>query len=113
MITKQTLEKEFDVADNGLITNAGKFVGERPYIPYFWFMGCPDDTLYDDESETYHNVYIPNGEDEINFPELKDIKRILIWEDDIGFIHSHTETKEDKGIQVPLNHSSVWTRKKE
>ena len=72
--------------ERGIIRSAGKFENEPVYAPYFyenWNMGGADGR--NDSEEEY---FIVNSADRRIFPELKDVYRVYIWEDDNGFVYT-------------------------
>jgi len=35
-MTREQITSEYNIDDNGIIRNPGKFEGEMLYVPYFW-----------------------------------------------------------------------------
>lgn len=81
-MTRAEIEREYKVVD-GVIRSPGKFEGEPVYAPYFWdafLSGMVDE---DDGEYLYFDV---NDDDRRIFPELKDVNRVSLREDDQGFV---------------------------
>ena len=81
--TRVQVLKQFETADNGRITSPGKFEGEALYVPYFWEKGLSG--WYDDEEDGNY-VFFVMPEDREQFPELKQLRRVVLTEDDNGFV---------------------------
>ena len=81
--------------NDGYIVSPGKYEGEAIYIPYFHEMalhGFANETDYGpDEYSTVYDYFDVIEKDVELFPELRDITRVCIWEDDNGFVNSFTE----------------------
>lgn len=92
-MTREQIEKEFNIdIKTGIILNPGKFEGEMIYVPYFWDaamngLADEDNTMseYDDTPVSLFNI---NDEDREQFPELKEIITVELWEDSNGFVRS-------------------------
>jgi len=93
-VVRESLEfaNSFELGNYDLIISPGKFEGEFRYTPYFWNLsmnGCSDNIVWD--QDLMLNVFDITAEDRAHFPELADIKRILISEDDYGFVYADLE----------------------
>ena len=93
-MSRQEIEKAYDVNDSGVITSPGKFEGEMVYVPYFWDIvlnGGADENLSDNGVNVDRIVII--GDDITEFDDvlsLDDVDcSIDLWEDDSGFVHAH------------------------
>ena len=85
-MTRQDIEAEYDV-ENGRITSPGKFEGEPVYVPHFWefyLNGFSDD---DDDGVLSFNV---DEDDRREFPELKGVDTVQLYQSDNGFVFSST-----------------------
>ena len=65
----------------------GKFEGEPRFVPYFWesgLDGCSDEDYTDETGAVY--AFDVDDRDKKLFPELSEIKRIELREDEQGFV---------------------------
>jgi len=93
-MTKQEILEQYDVDKHGIIKDPGKFEGEMLYAPYFYDAGGGDDTVYD--GDTPIDIFIIEGEDLAEFPELKGTYAVALSESDQGFINlEHFFSKKD------------------
>ena len=79
---------EFDYDQYGLITNPGKFEREPVYVPYYWTIamhGGSDETLF--QGETFFELFSVTPIEKVFFPDLKEVKTVMIWADSQGFAH--------------------------
>lgn len=85
-MNRQEIIATWNVVD-GLIEKDGQFGGKPLYVPYYWDLALLGDgeSLWLDDIE-YTLIDIQN-EDRIMFPELEDIKQVLLHTDDQGFVH--------------------------
>ena len=87
----------YDVNEQGVIVNPGKFEGEMEYIPYFWdFCMNGFDEVFWNKNDVMISVF-PILEDDVKeYPELKDCLGMFLylWEDNSGFVHSELSTED-------------------
>ena len=69
------------------ITDPGKFEGEPTYVPYFWAMDDEDDCYEDIDGNCIREFFVA-PKDEQRFPDLRDVYKIELWEDEQGFVRS-------------------------
>lgn len=72
------------------IREPGKFEGEPDWVPAFWdavLEGSEDFSCYGPDGVLYAAVNV-TAEDLKDWPSLKDIHSVVIWEDDQGFVRS-------------------------
>lgn len=79
--------------DGRYITSPGKFEGEPRYVPYIWGMILNGWLTQDQEGDVH--TFTPEPEDIAAYPELASVARVKVWEDDIGFVHSHVYEVEN------------------
>jgi hypothetical protein len=77
------IKKEYNVGEDGIIHNPGKFEGEMYYVPYFYDVGMNG---FADEDNGSDWLFELGEEDFKKFPELKGHKNIIITSSDQGFI---------------------------
>jgi hypothetical protein len=88
-MTRDEILKAYEVVD-GIIRSPGKFEGEPVYVPAFWedvLEGFADEEG-EDEDGTVISTIVVDEDDVKAFPELKDIRRVSLWEDSQGFVRS-------------------------
>lgn len=90
-MTRQDVLKEYQVNDKGIITNKGKFEGEKLYVPYFF-----DAVMngFSDEIGESLDIFILTKEDKTEFPELKDVFAVVLEHSDNGFVYGKTMTEK-------------------
>lgn len=94
--TRAEIESEFDVRD-GVIKDPGKFEGEPVYAPYFydlWLESGADEDMYGLDG-VEHSIFFVSDEDRAQFPELKDVEAIHVWEGETGFFNTEAVTREE------------------
>jgi hypothetical protein len=87
------------------VRNPGKFQGEARYVPYFherWNDGCADVDLEADGAWTAG--FDVDADDRLLFPELAEVKRVVIYEDDQGFVR---EGDADFDFDASTDHYEV------
>jgi hypothetical protein len=88
---------DYDINDNGVIQNPGKFEGEYAYVPYFWdaiLEGSEDETI-DDAGQTV-SIVLVSDEDRAEFPQLLNgVYAVALSERDNGFVDCHEFKSED------------------
>lgn len=77
---------EYTTNELGLICNPGKFEGEHPCVPFFWNLGLEGGA--DEETDDGEFVFRINEDERAMFPVLCDVKRLVLWETDSGFVYS-------------------------
>jgi hypothetical protein len=83
-MTRNEILAQFDV-EGGIIRTPGKFQSEPIYAPYFWDLMM--DGVQDEDMDEGNGVVFNIGEDDLNeFPELKGINKIILEQDDNGFV---------------------------
>jgi len=74
--------------DYGIISTPGKFKGEMYFVPYFWDMALEGD--FDEDTGEIFTFHITPS-DRAFIPDLKGAKKIELYEDGQGFIHSEVK----------------------
>jgi hypothetical protein len=85
---RKDVTSDYDIKD-GRISSPGKFEGEAVYAPYFYDAYL--NGMADDEGDRL--VFDVTAEDRREFPELKNVKRVFLSEDDNGFVYCETEER--------------------
>ena len=76
-------EARFTVCDSSLtIRNPGRFEGEARYVPHFWAVVLDGQA---DETAKGASIQV-TPEDKLRFPELKRRQRIVLHQQENGFI---------------------------
>jgi len=86
-MTRQEIEDQYTV-ENGIIQDPGKFEGEPLWSPYFYDLylnGCAD---YDGDDELWFDI---DDEDLAQFPELVGYTRVILREDEQGFVYCEAD----------------------
>lgn len=86
-MTRQEIEDQYTVNENGIITSPGKFEGEMYYAIHYWDLVTDGFSFSDDDGIS---IFYLDDTDITEYPELQDAKTIKMWEDDIGFVHCQT-----------------------
>jgi hypothetical protein len=76
-MTRDELQRQYEVNKKGVIVTPGKFAGQMLYVPYFWDRyqcGCADDT-----TAGFITFFITEG-DRKEFPELGQAQVITLLE---------------------------------
>ena len=85
--------KQYEVNEHNIIKSPGKFEGEMIYAPHFYDLyldGCGHDEWDDNDTDFFLTFFDINDYDRKEFPELKGIEKVSLWEDDLGFIYIDT-----------------------
>jgi len=85
-VTRVSVEQDYEVKD-GRITSPGKYEGEPVWVPAYWdaaMCGCADD------EENGAVSFTIDADDVALWPELSGVERIVLWQDEQGFVHSET-----------------------
>lgn len=83
--------EQYDVNSHGVITTPGKFEDQLVYVPYFWEMYL-DGGADEDDGEIL--TFTVTAADVTEFPELRDVKVVRMYETDQGFVIS------DEGVEA-------------
>lgn len=79
--------------EGGLMESGpGKFEGEPRYAEHYWnkvLEGCADREDVDEDGRPVALFKI-NETDVQLFPELADVERLMLWEDEFGFVYTAT-----------------------
>lgn len=78
-MNRQEILDRYKVNEHGIITSPGKFEGEMLYAPYYYDAMLNGWTDFDEWIE-------PDIAEYEMFPELNEVKRIRMSEDDSGFV---------------------------
>lgn len=81
-MTRQEIMDTYDINEQGVITNPGKFEGEMLYVPYFWDAYMNGNGDWEDD----FTVFTVEPDDISEFPELMNTTFIKLYEDDQGFV---------------------------
>lgn len=83
---RKDITGDYDVK-GGVIKSPGKFEGEAIYAPYFYdaFLNG----MADDEGDRL--AFDVTADDRREFPELKGVSRVYLYEDNSGFVTCETE----------------------
>ena len=82
-MTRQEIETEYTIDDNGIIRTPGMFEGEMLYVPYFWDGFLNGFADRDDGKVLGFDV---SPEDKVQFPELKKRRTVKLYQRDDGFV---------------------------
>jgi hypothetical protein len=82
LLKRSDVEKNFKVI-GGLIKSPGKFEDEPIYVPYFWQIGLEGCADQDRDGDFVFHI---DASDVEMWPELRNITRLQLWEDDNGFV---------------------------
>jgi hypothetical protein len=96
---------DFDVDENGIIQDPGKFEGCPIWVPYFWEKGLSGYADLDDGIVFGFQV---DQEDIDLFPDLEDVNVVALEEDDLGFVHYSTDYTSIADLEQQL--SEVYKR---
>lgn len=94
----EAIKKDYDVDEDGIIQDPGKFEGEGYWVPYFYDLYM--NGSYDEEGESWA-WYKLDAEDFKKFPELEGSKSITIYFSDQGFISGDLSDLEDPPEEEP------------
>ncbi len=98
-MNRQEIYRSYDIHE-GIIRSPGKFEAEPIYAPYFWDLvlnGMSDEQeVIDDmnkglEYGTLVDTFYIKLEDLEEFPELRNVHKIYVWEDSLGFVNLEEE----------------------
>jgi len=84
MSPRDEVEAQYKV-ENGVIRSPGKFEGEPVWAPDFWALVL-EGSADDHERGVY--IFEIDSSDVERWPELREAKKIEIWEDDLGFVNT-------------------------
>lgn len=82
-MTREEIEKDYQVNEDGIITSPGKFEGQMIYVPYF------NDQSLNGFFDLAEWIEIENTDLE-KFSELEGVFEIRLFEDDNGFVYCQT-----------------------
>ena len=96
-MNRQDIEREYEVETDAhghtRIRTLGKFQSEPAYTPHYWdqlLNGCADEDAHGSA------FFVVSDEDRVQFPELKDVYGIAIYENTTGFVDSYRlKTQKD------------------
>lgn len=109
--------KPEDITAIGTIRGPGKFEGEMYYVPYYWYVmldGGSDEQVCasseegeeaaDSSDEECYEVFTLEGvDDQLKFPELKDVYSLWLYARSDGFVIAmHMSKKEDAAARRKL-----------
>lgn len=90
-VTRESILRDYEVNERGIIYSPGKFEGEMIYVPYYW------DALLNgmaDSDEDGVARFRVTEEDRTEFPELADVSAVALTEGSNGFVYlSHISTR--------------------
>jgi hypothetical protein len=84
-LTREDIERDYDVDETGLIHSPGKFEGEMLYVPYFWEIFMVGGADEDDGNVLTFGI---TDDDRKLFPELGTTEKLYLEESDQGFVNS-------------------------
>lgn len=91
-MTRQEIERDYEISSDGYIVSPGKFEMEPIYAPYFWSLlldglGADEDDPTNVEGSELRSSFTITPKDIQQFPELKDVEKVLIHESVLGFVY--------------------------
>jgi hypothetical protein len=93
---RKDIESNF-VVEHGVIVNEGKFEYEPIYAPYFHALGRDGMETYATKShgEVWYSTFVLNQEHKMEFPELKNAKKVVLWQDEDGNVSTSVYYTEE------------------
>lgn len=88
----EIIKKDYSVI-NGVIVSPGKFESEPLYAAYYASLD-EDDSVYDEQDNELRSYVVSDAEKEV-FPELSEVERVVLLEDDSGFVHQKTMSESE------------------
>lgn len=89
-MTRHEVEHWYKVED-GRIASPGKFEGEPAWAPSFWDAALNG---FADDDDGVRFAFWPDPADRREWPELAGVAKVLLWQDEQGFVHSDTVTND-------------------
>lgn len=89
---RKDVTKHFNVDENGVITNPGKYEDEMLYVPYLW----ESDDGYEIDDREF--VYKITSTDRHEFPELNNVETVRLYLSESGFIFEMNINNEHMGV---------------
>lgn len=101
-MTRKDILKNYDVDGHSIIRSPGKFEGAPIYTPYFYDLimnDMADNTEYD-EYDNPIDLFDITDDDIAQFPELKNITHIRLWQDDNGFVFCEVTDHKNRIYEI-------------